>query len=332
MWRRRRPAVAFPDRPEELRRRRRDAPERILAALRGEQALGVLDASSDAVLVVAGDGRVAYANAMAADVFAAPTAVLAGQPADLLVPQLAAVVRNLRERSLAGDLTVGPVGEPHEQRALRLDGSRFPAAVWVTPLRARGGMLVAATVRDLTRQHETDARLERFAARALEQQHTAAAVLAAVTEVALVLADARGRITAANRAAEKLLGYRADELAGLPTTQLSDDDDLAVAAAELGLSDGTDPLLEMARSGLATGQDWVFVAKDGDRRPVSLRVSPVGAPSNPSGFVYSASQRTAAWEPVLAARSSSERLLLELDDAPTRALRWQVGGGWARRR
>jgi PAS domain S-box-containing protein len=284
------------------------------------------------VLVVAAEGAVARANAMAAEVFAAPTTVLAGQPADLLVPQLAAVVQSLRERRLAGDLTVGPAGEGTELGALRLDGTRFPATVWVTPLRTRRSMLVAATVRDLTRQQETDARLQRFAARAQEHQDLAASVLAAVTEVVLVLADGHGRIIAANRAAQKLLGYRAEELVGLPTTRLSDHDDAVGAAAELGLPAGCDPLLEMARSGLPTGQDWVFVTKDGDRRPVSLRVNAVGDPRDPSGFVYVASERQAAWEPVLAARAGGDRLLLELDDAPTRALRWQVGGGWARRR
>jgi PAS domain S-box-containing protein len=193
-------------------------------------------------------------------------------------------------------------------------------------------MLVAATVRDLTRQHETDARLQHVAARAQEHQDQAAAMLAAVSEAALVLADARGRITAVNRTAEKLLGYRADELLGLPTTRLSDEDEVAVAAVELGVPAGGDPLLEMARSGLPTGQDWVFVTKDGGRRPVSVRVSTAGDPRDPTGFVYVATERAAAWEPVLAGRSGGDRLLLELDDAPTRALRWQVGGGWARRR
>ena len=236
MWRRRRSAAASPDRPEEPRRRR-NAPERLVAALRGEQALGVLDASSDAVLVVAADGTVAYANAMAADVFAAPSTVLVGQPADLLVPHLAGVVQTLRQRRVDGDLTVGPVGEGAELTALRLDGSRFPATVWMTPLRTRKGMLVAATVRDLTRQHETEVRLQRFAARAQEHQDASSAVLAAVTEVALVLADGHGRVTAANRAAEKLLGYRAQELVGLPTTRLSDEDDLAVAAWALRVPD-----------------------------------------------------------------------------------------------
>jgi PAS domain S-box-containing protein len=321
-----------PDAPEKPRRRRRDAPARLLAALRGDAALGILDASGDAVLAVAPDGSVAAANAMAAEVFAAPTAVLVGQPADLLVPQLAAVVRTLKDRRHAGDLTAGPAGEGSELSAIRLDGTRFPASVWVTPLRTRRGLLVAATVRDLTRRHETDARLEHYAARAQEHRDVAGAVLAAVSEVSVLVTDARGRVTAANRAAEKLLGYRRDELLGLPTTRLCDADDLATTAAQLGTPTGADPLLELARSGLPTAQDWTYVAKDGTARPVSLRVSAVGDPREPSGFVCVAAERAPAWEPVLTARSGGDRLLLELDDAPTRALRWQVGGGWARRR
>jgi PAS domain S-box-containing protein len=326
-----RSTVSPEDRPE-VAPKRRDRPERIVAALRGEQALGILDASSDAVLAVAADGTVAYANAMAAEVFAAPTAVLVGQPADLLLPHLAGVVQALRARRSTGDLTAGPAGEGGELTALRMDGSRFPAGVWVTPLGTRRGMLVAATVRDLTSRQETDARLQRFATRAKEHEDAVRAVLTAVTEVAVVLADGHGRITAANRAAERLLGYRGGELAGVPTTRLSDPDDLAAAAAELGLAAGADPLVELARSGLPTAQEWTWLSKDGERRPVALRVSAVGDPREPSGFVCVATERTPSWEPVMAARTGGDRLLLELDDAPTRALRWQVGGGWARRR
>lgn len=323
--------VSPEDRPE-APPKRRDRPERLVAALRGDQALAVLDASSDAVLAIAADGTVAYANAMAAEVFAAPTAVLVGQPADLLLPHLAGVVLALRTRRATGDLTAGPAGEGGELSALRMDGSRFPATVWVTPLTTRRGMLVAATVRDLTSRHESDARLQRFATRAQEREDAVSAVLAAVTEVALVLTDGRGRITSANRAAERMLGYRGGELAGMATTSLSDPDDLTAAAAELGLPTGADPLVELARSGLPTAQEWTWLTKDGQRRPVALRVSAVGDPRDPSGFVCIATERVPSWEPVMAARTGGDRLLLELDDAPTRALRWQVGGGWARRR
>jgi PAS domain S-box-containing protein len=326
------PAATSQDAPETPRRRRSEAPARLVAGLRRDHALAVLDASSDAVLAVAPDGSVAAANAMAAEVFAATADMLVGQPADLLVPQLAAVIRALKDRRDAGDLTAGPAGEGTEVAAIRLDGTRFPAAVWVTPLRTRRGVLVAATVRDLTRRRETDVRLARFAAKAQEHEDVARAVLAAVTEVAILVTDGRGRVTHANRTAEKLLGYRGEEILGLPTTRLCDPDELAATAAEVGTPPGADPLLELARSGLPTSQEWTYVGKDGTRKPVTLRVSAVGDPREPSGFVCVAAERTPAWEPVLAARSGTDRLLLELDDAPTRALRWQVGGGWARRR
>ncbi len=325
-----RSTLAREDRPEAPRRR--DRPERVVAGLRGEQALGILDASSDAVLALGADGSVAYANAMAAEVFAAPTAVLVGQPADLLLPHLAGVVRALRDRRAAGDLTTGPAGDGGELTAMRMDGTRFPATVWVTPLSSRRGLVVAATVRDLTSRHETDARVERFATRAREHEDAVRAVLGAVTEVALVITDDHGRVTSANRTAERLLGYRPGELAGMPTTRLSDPDDLAAAAAELGIAEGADPLVELARSGLPTAQEWTWLTKDGERRHVALRVSAVGDPRRPSGFVCAATERAPSWEPVLAARTGGDRLLLELDDAPTRALRWQVGGGWSRRR
>ena len=48
-------------------------------------------------------------------------------------------------------------------------------------------------------------------------------MLAAVSEVAVLVTHVCGRATAANRAAEKLLGYRRDELLGLTTTRLCAD-------------------------------------------------------------------------------------------------------------
>src|SRR5919202_323808 len=93
-----------------------------------------------------------------------------------------------RRRDRPERIVGGLAGEGGELSALRMDGSRFPATVWVTPVATRRGMLVAATVRDLTGRHETDARLQRFAARAQEHEDAVRAGLGAVTEGALVLA------------------------------------------------------------------------------------------------------------------------------------------------
>jgi len=74
------------------------------------------------------------------------------------------------------------------------------------------------------------------------------------------------------------------------------------------------------------------VSNRGERRPVSLRITAIGNRTDPSGFVCVAEDRSFAWSPVGSAAGTTDRLLLDLDDAETRSLRWQVGGSrYARR-
>jgi PAS domain S-box-containing protein len=151
------------------------------------------------------------------------------------------------------------------------------------------------------------------------------ALLRTVGDRVIVLADAEGSITQVNRATEKLLGYRSEELVGRSTTRLSDAGDIAEVASELGVPQGVDPLLELARWGLPNRQDWDYLTKDGRRRPVSLTVTAIGHRETPHGFVCVASDRAVEWQQVPPRRPSGERLLLDLDDAATRVLRWGVG-------
>lgn len=315
------------------------AMRRILARLRGDEALTLLDASPDAILGLDAYADVIFANAMAESTFGTPRGALAGTGADDLVPNLAREVTCLRMRIEGGDVVPGPAGPGTELAGVRVDGSRFPATVWLTPVRAGRRMLIAATVRDLTAQRTSDARARRQAAelsRVRQQaEHSGqqvTAILRAVSERVIILADASGTITAFNRAAERLLGYTASEMIGRPTTTLSDPDELAAVAQELGVEPSVDPLLELTRSGLPNTQDWSYVTKRGERRPVSLRITAIGNRTDPTGFVCLAEDRGFSWSPVGSGAGTTDRLLLDLDDAETRSLRWQVGGSrYARR-
>ncbi len=304
----------------------------LLEGLRGPAVLAVLDASTDAVLGVAPDGTVAFANESAGVTFSGRREDLLGRPADGFVPHLADAVRTLRRRRADGDQRPGPLVAPARLVALRRDGTRFPASVRLTPLAVPDGLLVAVTVHDLTAQQEAEALEHELRAQVRDQRDAVRAVLAAVPDAAVLVTDPDGRVTGANRAAERLLGYRRDELVGRPSLQLSDPEEAAAAARDLRLGPGLDPLLEVARSGLPNEQDWTFVTSEGHRRPVTVRVTPAGDRRNPSGFVCVATERALAWDPVLTARTGTESLLLDLDDAPTRTLRWQVGSGGPRRR
>ena len=67
--------------------------------------------------------------------------------------------------------------------------------------------------------------------------------------------------------------------------------------------------------------------------PPTLNMTAIGDRNAPAGFVLAITPRRAEWEPLVSQRSSSDRLLLDLDDAETRTLRWQVGGsGLGRKR
>lgn len=315
------------------------AVSRAVARLRTDEALALLDASPDAIIGLDAYARVVFANAVAERTFGERRSALVGAGADDLIPHLARAVTSLRMRIEAGDVVPGPAGAGTELAGVRADGSRFPATVWLTPVRAGRRMLIAATVRDLTPQRTADARarrqnaeLSRVRQQAEHSGEQVAAVLRAIGERVIILADASGTITAFNRAAERLLGYTAAEMIGQPTTKLSDPDELAAVAQELGLDPTIDPLLELTRSGLPNAQDWSYVTNRGERRPVSLRITAIGNRTDPSGFVCVAEDRSFAWSPIGSGAGTTDRLLLDLDDAETRSLRWQVGGSrYARR-
>lgn len=317
------------------RHRTRSGPQR----LAGLDGAALLDACSDAVIVADENSDVVFLNAAAQRVFGYGPGELTGLPVRDIVPGIAApadltpaIDGPAEPGATGGQPCTGVAAGTADLRGVRRDGSQFPAAVWLTPVRDGSGLLVAVTVRDLSERRRIYALVREAESDLRHAQDVIAAVLAAVTERVIVLADRSGRITALNRAGERLLGYRSEELIGQPTLILSDPDEVAAAQAELGLAAGADPLLEVARSGLPNLQEWSYRTKSGQRRRVSLKVSSIGDRQDPAGFVCVASELSMGWQPMASAQTGPDRLLLELDDAPTRALRWQVGGsGYPRR-
>lgn len=324
------PAAAVPAPAAARRGPRWRLPRRRPRTATTADVLAVLDVSADAVVAVAADGTVRFVNAAGAVLFGAPPALVVGRHADEFVPDLAAAVLETRRRVLARVVT-DPTGDGLDLVAAGADGTPVPVVAWFTPLPGAGrDVLVAVTLRDRRPQDEVDDLCLRLDAEAARARAVVGAVLKAVTDRVVVLADSDGYVTRVNRATEKLLGYRADELLGRPTTRLSDPDDLAEVARELGVPAGVDPILELARWGLPNRQDWDFVTKDGQRRPVSLAVTAIGDRDAPLGFVCVASDRSVEWQQVQPRANPGDRLLLDLDDAATRVLRWGVGRSGSR--
>ena len=164
------------------------------------------------------------------------------------------------------------------------------------------------------------------------------AVLRAATGHMIVACDRDGTIVEFNQGAERLLGYRADEVVGTATPLLfHDPDENRDRAAELGIEPGFDVYVHAARRGEIEIRDWTLVTKDGRRVIVSLSITGIRDASGAvTGFVAIGTDVTAsrATMQTLAAQREIYRLLVEnlpmttvgLIDSNLRCV--TIGGHW----
>jgi len=101
-------------------------------------------------------------------------------------------------------------------------------------------------------------------------------LLSAATEQSIIATDPDGLITFFNRGAERMYGYRADEMVGRTTPlALHDPTEVARVAAELGVPPGFEVFSSQARRGRAETREWTYFRGDGERISVSVSVAPI---------------------------------------------------------
>ncbi|MGZ4488185.1 MAG: ATP-binding protein [Nocardioides sp.] len=113
-------------------------------------------------------------------------------------------------------------------------------------------------------------------------------VLDATTGTAIIGTDPGGSIVFFNTGAERMLGYRADEVVGrLAPELLHDPEELAERAGRLGMPTGYAAVVAPVSHGAGTDRrEWTYVRADGRRLPVSVSVSPMRGPSGTeAGFL-----------------------------------------------
>ena len=142
---------------------------------------------------------------------------------------------------------VSSFGVPEEIRGVLLSGYAITCAVIVVPLMLRVGEYIGAAL---------SAEAERY---------LVTNIIDSARGVAIMVTDEGGRIVRFNSGAERLLGYRAEEVVGLRPSFLQTDDAIAEKAAELGVaSDHLSVMLAML--GLPEGTLIRFRRKDGVER------------------------------------------------------------------
>ena len=163
------------------------------------------------------------------------------------------------------------------------------------------------------------------------------------TTFSLVSTTPEGVIATFNAGAEKMLGYRSDEVVGKRTPEVIHlGEEIAHRAAELSASlgrpvaPGFETFVARARLGLIEEREWTYVRKDGSRLPVLLTVTAQRDKAGVIvGFLGIAQDITARKEAEAALKVSEERLhriLSQADcliwEANVRVSPREADGGW----
>jgi PAS domain S-box-containing protein len=116
----------------------------------------LLDEHPNGVVVADDDGRIVFANRLAAELFGRPVADLIGMSVDLLMPEAMRSNHGNHRRAFAAQPVRRPMGTGRELVASRADGSTFPVEIALSPFESDGALLTIAVVTDITERRATE--------------------------------------------------------------------------------------------------------------------------------------------------------------------------------
>ena len=164
--------------------------------------------SPDAILIADGDGVMRAANPRAEELFGYSSQELIGQPVEMLVPaRFRGNHPRHRENYNAAPRT-RQMGAALNLFGLRKDGTEFPVDIMLKPIETAAGPAVMSFIRDATEQRAAQEALRLNDLRLRS-------IVESIGDYAIYLLDRDGHILTWNPGAERIKGYKADEVLGL---------------------------------------------------------------------------------------------------------------------
>src|SRR5271165_1190348 len=164
-------------------------------------------ASPDAIMVTASDGRISAVNPATERLFGYSQTELLGNYVEMLIPERFRGEHPHHRDSYAAKPSVRPMGTGLELFGLRKDGTEFPVDILLSPVETNGEHLVLTVVRDITDRKRTETAL-----RLSEERFRL--LIDGARDYAIFILDPEGKIATWNPGAERIKGYRAEEILG----------------------------------------------------------------------------------------------------------------------
>lgn len=206
---------------------------------RGERRFRrLLESAPDALFILDRKRRILMANAQAEKLYGYSRAELIGRSSWTLVPER---LHRLRFETL---------GPGVELSGLRADGTEFPIEAVVSPLEDEEGATFCAAVRDITERKKIETEV-------WQSQERFRLMVQGVKDYAMVMLDPQGQITVWNEGAERMKGYRGEEIIGRHLSVLYAPEDQVSGKPAHDLE-------EARRRGSYEGEGW-RIRQDGSR-------------------------------------------------------------------
>ncbi len=179
----------------------------------------LFELAPDALMLVDEAGRILLANSQIEKLFGYSGTELIGQPVEILVPEQIRSSHAQHRSHFQATSSYRPMGTGLDLYGRRKDGTTFSVEISLSPWQDGSESLVMASIRDVTDRKQTAEKLlqveERF--RLLVQE---------VKDYAIFMLDPGGRVMTWNEGAQRIKGYRADEILAQPFSRFFTSEDI----------------------------------------------------------------------------------------------------------
>jgi PAS domain S-box-containing protein len=233
----------------------------------------LLEAVPDAIVAVNHEGVILQINSQTESLFGYTREELIGQRIETLVPDRQREQHRHHFTQYTGKPKTRRMGAALDLRGRRRDGSEFPVEISLCPVATDSGAVVLSAIRDVSERKRIEEELVRANEelnnrkdRQLWEYQNRLALVVDSSLDAIIGKNLDGVITSWNNGAERIYGYKAEEVIGRSITLLAPPD-----------RKGEIPkILEDIRAGhLVEHFETIRVTKDGRYLHVSVSVSPI---------------------------------------------------------
>jgi len=210
----------------------------------------LFELSPDAIFLTDQGGKILGANGRAEQLFGFSRTELLNQSIEKLIPERFRKDHPAHVRKYNSHPRTRFMGVGLELFALRKDGSEVPVDIMLKPVDTTEGTMVLSFVRDVSEQRLAQDAL-------LQSENQLRSMMESIKEYAIFLLDPEGRISSWNPGAERIKGYKAEEIIGKHFSTFYTDE-------ELERGKPADELRIASLRGKCESEGW-RIRKDGSR-------------------------------------------------------------------